>query len=100
MTGGKQYKVKEGDSLKIEKLDIKEGAAAVFDKVLFYQDSKKTEIGRPFLPKVKVQATVLKTAKAKKITVIKFKAKVRYRRKRGHRQLYTLVKIEKISSED
>ncbi len=97
LTGGKQYQVKEGQILKVEKLDKKEGAVVNFDKVLFYHDGKKTEIGQPFLKNVKVTAKVVKQAKAKKVLVVKFKSKVRYRRKRGHRQFYTQLKIEKIS---
>jgi len=97
-TGGKQYQVKEGQVLKVEKLDKKEGAAINFDKVLLYNDGKKTAIGQPFLKNVKVTAKVAKQAKAKKVLVVKFKSKVRYRRKRGHRQPYTQVKIEKITA--
>jgi large subunit ribosomal protein L21 len=98
LTGGKQYQVKEGQALKVEKLDKKEGAAVNFDKVLLYNDGKKTEVGRPFLKNVKVTAKVVRQAKAKKVLVVKFKSKVRYRRKRGHRQFYTQVKIEKITA--
>lgn len=95
-TGGKQYSVKEGADLRIEKIDKKEGASVNFDKVLYYTDGKQTEIGQPLVKNIVVSGKVLKQAKAKKVMVVKFKSKVHYRRKRGHRQLYTLVKIEKI----
>lgn len=95
-TGGKQYKVFEGQVLNVEKIDKKAGVSIDFDKVLLYSDAKTTEIGRPFLKDVKVLAKVLEQKKDKKITVIKFKSKTRYRRKRGHRQFITKIKIEKI----
>lgn len=96
-TGGKQYRVKEGELLKIEKIGKKEGAAVTFDKVLFYSDGKKTELGRPYVKDAKVLGKIVAQGKAKKVRVVKFKAKVRYRRKRGHRQQFTQVKIDKIS---
>jgi len=96
-TGGKQYKVTEGQVLTIEKIDKKVGSEIHFDKVLLYYDGKKTEVGKPYLKGKKVTAKVLEQGKGKKIYIIKFKSKVRYRRKRGHRQLFTKVKIEKIS---
>jgi len=98
LTGGKQYKVAERDILKIEKFDKKEGASVSFDKVLLYTDEKKTEVGKPYLKGIKVTGKVLKQGKAKKITVIKYKSKTRYRRKKGHRQFFTQVKIEKIGA--
>jgi large subunit ribosomal protein L21 len=97
LTGGKQYKVAEGQVLNIEKIDKKVGSEIHFDKVLLSHDGKKTEIGQPYLKGKKVTAKVLEQGKGKKIYVIKFKSKVRYRRKQGHRQLFTKVKIEKIS---
>ena len=97
-TGGKQYKVKEGNWLKVEKINKKEGSNVVFDKVLLYSDEKKTEIGKPYVKGVKVIGKLVKQGKAKKITVIKYKHKIRYRRKKGHRQLFTQVKIEKIGT--
>lgn len=96
-TGGKQYTIKEGQTFRTEKVDKKAGSAITFDKVLFFSDGKKALAGTPFLKKVTVSGTVVSHGLAKKVTVVKFKAKVRYRRKRGHRQPYTLVKIGKIS---
>lgn len=95
-TGGKQYKVSEGQVLNVEKIDKKTGTSVIFDKVLLYSDGKTTEIGHPYLKDVKVSAKVLEQKKDKKITVIKFKSKTRYRRKRGHRQFITKIRIEKI----
>lgn len=92
-TGGKQYKVKKGDVLTVEKLPQKEGAEVSFDKVLLISDGKTVELGKPNLKGKKVRAKILKQGKAKKVLIMKFKAKVRYRRKRGHRQLFTKVKI-------
>jgi len=92
-TGGKQYKVKKGDVLAVEKLPQKEGAEVALGEVLLISDGKNLTLGKPTLKGKKVRAKILKQGKAKKINVIKFKAKVRYRRKRGHRQLFTRVKI-------
>lgn len=95
-TGGKQYLVKAGDKIKIEKLPEKKGSAIKFDTLLT-TDAKgsKVEIGKPLL-KSKVEAKILKQDRAKKITVIKYKSKTRYKRKIGHRQPYSLVEISKI----
>ncbi|MBU0598071.1 50S ribosomal protein L21 [Patescibacteria group bacterium] len=95
-TGGKQYKVTEGKAYTFEKLDKKVGAAVTFDEVLLYSDGKTTEVGTPTIKKVKVSGKVISQEKAKKVTVIKYKHKVRYRRKKGHRQQVTKVNIEKI----
>lgn len=98
-TGGKQYKVKEGDVIKVEKLD-ELGATGKKVKLdtLMIADSESgdiKELGAPSLGE-KVTAEILDTAKGKKITVIKYKSKTRYRRKIGHRQQYSKIKIEKI----
>lgn len=97
-TGGKQYKVKEGGIIKIEKLGQKEGGAVVFKEVLLISDEegRKTNIGTPFVSSAEVSGKVLEEKKDKKILVIKYKPKTRYRKKKGHRQWYTKVKIEKI----
>lgn len=92
-TGGKQYKVKKGDILTLEKLPQDEGAEVSFDQVLLVSDGKSLELGKPNLKNIKVKAKILKQGKADKINVMKFKSKGRYRRKRGHRQLITEVKI-------
>jgi len=94
-TGGKQYRVTPGDTIKIEKIsgEHKKGDIVVFDKVLLVDDGKNIKIGTPYIASVKVEGEFLETGRDKKITVIKFKRKIRYRRKYGHRQPYTKVKI-------
>lgn len=97
-TGGKQYKVAAGDSLKVEKLaEAKAKGEVVFDKVLLMADGEKVQIGNPYLKGATVTAKFEEEGRAKKITVIKYKAKSRYRIKNGHRQPFTKVKIEKIA---
>lgn len=98
-TGGKQYKVKEKDVIKIEKVDVEEGKAVNFKDVLLVADEKGKDvaIGNPTVAKAKVTGKVVEQGRSKKITVIKYKAKIRYRRKSGHRQHFTKVQIEKIS---
>jgi len=97
-TGGKQYKVKEGDKVKVEKLDAEKDASVELDQVLLIsdEDGKDVTIGSPMIAGAKVSAKVLSHGRAKKIDVIKYKRKVRYRRKYGHRQEYTEILIEKI----
>lgn len=97
-TGGKQYKVSEGDVIKIEKLsgEYKEGDKVTFDKVLLVDDGKDTKIGTPYLEGVKVSALFDSAGKNKKIHIIKFKSKSNYSKKIGHRQPFNKVKIEKV----
>lgn len=96
-TGGKQYLVSEGAKLTVEKLPGEKGASVIFDKVLLIDDGKKTDIGMPYLAGKKATGTVLETGKGKKILVLKYKSKVRYRVKRGHRQPFTKIEITKIT---
>lgn len=96
-TGGKQYTVQEGDLVKVEKLDANEGDAVTFDKVLLVARDGKINVGKPYVNDAKVEAKVLKQAKAKKVIVYKFKAKKNERKKKGHRQPYTLVEIGKLA---
>lgn len=96
VTGGKQYKVSEGDILYIEKLDAEDGKKVKFDQVLIVSDDGKLTVGSPTIKGAEVQAKVLKTGKAKKIKVFKYNAKKNYRKRQGHRQLYTKVQIDKI----
>mgnify|MGYP001073403796 CR=1 FL=1 len=96
-TGGKQYKVQVGDKIKIEKLNAKEGYNFVFDKVLLKaKDDEDVLIGTPYLENEKVEAKVLKHGREKKKIVFKYHSKTRYRKKKGHRQHYTLVEITNI----
>jgi len=96
-TGGKQYIVSEGQKLKIEKLDRKEGDEFDFDQVLLFANGKEIKIGRPFAEGVKVSAKVLKQGKGDKKIVFRYKNKTRYKKKKGHRQPFTEVQILKIS---
>jgi len=94
-TGGKQYKVSAGQTLKIEKLEVGVGKGVKFDTLLI-ADDQKIEIGKPSLGE-KVEAKVLETGKSEKIAVVKYKRKTRYTRNIGHRQPFTKVEITKIS---
>lgn len=98
-TGGKQYMVSQGDTVKIEKIkgDFKPGDPLVFDKVLLTDNGSTTNIGEPYVVGAKVSAEIKKIDRAKKIVVIKYKAKSRYFKKRGHRQPFFEVKITKLS---
>jgi large subunit ribosomal protein L21 len=97
-TGGKQYKVAEGDVLFIEKLEVAEGDAVAFDQVLAVSKDGSLVVGEPLVVGAKVTAKVEKHGKDRKIIVYKYKAKKNYRRKQGHRQPYTKVVIEKIEA--
>jgi large subunit ribosomal protein L21 len=96
-TGGKQYKVAEGDALYIEKLEVEAGQAITFDKVLAVLDGEKATFGVPYVAGAKVDASVMKNGKGKKIRIFKYKAKKNYRKRQGHRQPYTKVEIGKIT---
>jgi len=95
-TGGKQYKVQEGDVLNVEKLSMKKDKKVTFDKVLLVEDEGKTLIGTPFVENVLVRAEVIENFKDKKVIVFKKKRRKQYRRTRGHRQELTRIKIEEI----
>jgi large subunit ribosomal protein L21 len=99
-TGGKQYLVKEGDKLKVEKLANEAGKTLTFSEVLLLSDEKgdTVKVGNPFLEKAKVEAKVLKQAKDKKITILKHRAKKRYKVKKGYRQPFSEIEITKITS--
>lgn len=96
-TGGKQYKVEEGDILSIEKLKVDQGETVSFDKVLMISDDNSVKVGKPYVDGAVVEGEVLLHGKGKKIIVFKYKAKKNYRRKQGHRQPFTQVKITKIT---
>ena len=95
-TGGKQYKVAEGDVIRVEKLGAEAGQTVTFDQVLVVGDGELT-IGAPYVQGAAVTGTVTKEGRAKKVVVYKYKPKTGYHKKNGHRQSYTEVKIEKIS---
>ena len=92
-TGGKQYRVSEGDVLNVEKLNVEEGKEVVFDKVLTVEKDGDVRVGKPLVDGAKVKAKVAKQGKAEKIFVFKYKAKVNSRKRQGHRQPYTQVEI-------
>ena len=96
-TGGKQYKVSEGDTLFIEKLPVEAGDTVKFDKVLAILDGENTKFGAPAVEGASVEATIVKNGKGKKIRIFKYNAKKGYRKRQGHRQPYTKVEIGKIS---
>ena len=96
-TGGKQYKVTEGDTLFIEKLEAAAGQAITFDKVLAILDGDKATFGAPVVEGASVAATVVKNGKGKKIRIFKYTPKKGYRKRQGHRQPYTKVEIGKIT---
>ena len=98
-TGGKQYIVKEGMELKVEKLDLEAGKTIDFSAMLIAdEEGNDVKVGTPEVSGAKVTATVIEQGRGKKILIIKFKRKVRYRRKNGHRQPFTLLQINTITA--
>lgn len=95
-TGGKQYKVIEGQTLVIDRLAEKEGSRIKLDKVLLLADGSKVTVGKPYVDGARVMAIVKKNGKNDKVIIFKYKSKVRYRRKNGHRQLFTRLDIDRI----
>ena len=96
-TGGKQYRVAEGQTLKVEKLDIEEGAAVEFDQVLMIADGDRIQVGAPYLEGARVSATVKSQGRSPKVLIVKFCRRKHYRKTQGHRQSYTELKISGIS---
>lgn len=96
-TGGKQYRVQPGDELKVEKLEIEENETFTFDKVLMVGSEDGIKVGTPLLDGASVSAKIVCNGKGKKIIVFKYKNKTNYRRFRGHRQPFSLVRIETIN---
>ena len=94
---GKQYKVSEGDVIKVEKLGVADGETVTFDKVLLVND-KEAVVGNPTVAGATVTASVVCEGKDKKVVVYKYKRKTGYHKKNGHRQAYTQVKIDKINA--
>lgn len=97
-TGGKQYKVQEGQTLKVEKLPGQIGEPITFDQVLLVADGEEVNIGTPVVDKAAVTGHIVEQGKAKKVVVFKYKRRKRYRRKQGHRQQFTAVKIDSIQA--
>ena len=98
VTGGKQYRVAEGDGIFVEKLDVEAGETVKFDRVLAVIDEDKAVFGTPVVENAVVSGNVVKNGKSKKIRVYKMKPKKGYRRTQGHRQPYTKVEITKIEA--
>ena len=98
-TGGKQYRVKEGDVITVEKLEVKAGEKVVFDKVLMAGDGADLEIGKPYVD-TKVFGQVVENGKGEKVIIFKYKAKKDYRKKQGHRQPYTMIEITGIGADN
>ncbi len=96
-TGGKQYKVSEGDVVFVEKLDVEAGSTVTIDRVLVVEKDGDLKVGAPFVEGATVEAEAIKNGKEKKIIVYKYKAKKGYHKKQGHRQPYTKLEIKKIN---
>jgi large subunit ribosomal protein L21 len=97
-TGGKQYKIHEGDIIRVEKIEGNIGNPVSLDQVLLFSDGENTSIGRPVLDNVAVKGHIVEQGKEKKIIVFKYKRRKRYRRKQGHRQQFTAIKIDQIEA--
>lgn len=95
-TGGKQYRVEEGQTVRVEKLPAEKGEEIVFDRVLLYSDGAEARIGYPYLDGCRVKGKVTVQRRGRKIVVFKYKAKKNYRRKQGHRQPFTEVLVSQI----
>ena len=95
-SGGKQFRVEEGETLRVEKLAGDVGQEVTFDTVLLYSDGEKVQVGQPVLSDVAVRGHIVAQGKAPKVLVFKYKRRKRFRRKQGHRQPYTAIKIDKI----
>lgn len=97
-TGGKQYKIHEGDIIRVEKIPGSVGNPVSFDKVLMFSDGENVSIGQPALDNVTIKGHIVEQGKNKKIIVFKYKRRKRFRRKQGHRQEYTAIKIDQIEA--
>lgn len=95
-TGGKQYRVQEGDVITVEKLDVNAGDKVELDKVLVLSDDNGLKVGTPYVEGAKVIAEAVENGKGKKVIIFKYKAKKDYRKKQGHRQPYTMIEIKSL----
>jgi large subunit ribosomal protein L21 len=98
ITGGKQYRVTPGETLKIEKLEVAEGATVEFDRVLMVADGDAVKLGTPYLDGGKVSATIVSHGRHKKVHIIKFRRRKHHMKRQGHRQYYTEVQITGVSA--
>jgi len=97
-TGGKQYKVFEGETLRIEKLEIEPGKKVIFKEVLMIADGENVQVGSPLVEKASVEAKVVSQGKGKKVNILKFNRRKHSMKQQGHRQLFTEIKIGKIKA--
>ncbi len=97
-TGGKQYKLAQGDVCRVEKLDAEEGASVEIDKVLMIADGDNINIGTPFVDGGKVTATIKSHGRAKKVEIMKFRRRKHHQKRTGHRQYYTEIEVTSISA--
>ena len=97
-TGGKQYRVQQGETLALERVEGDVGAVLSFDEVLLVSTDAATHLGRPLLQGAKVLGTIVEQGRAKKIVVFKFRRRKNYKRKKGHRQYFTRVRIDSIAA--
>ena len=97
-TGGKQYRVSEGETLKIEKLEVEPGKKVTFNEVLMIADGENVQVGSPLVDKACVEAKVISQGKGKKVNILKFKRRKQYMKQQGHRQLFTEIQIGKIKA--
>jgi len=95
-TGGKQYRVSEGETLKIEKLEVEPGKKITFNEVLMIADGENVQVGSPLVEKASVEAKVISQGKGKKVNILKFKRRKQFMKQQGHRQLFTEIQIGKI----
>lgn len=98
LSGGKQYRVQEGDTLKLESLSEEVGSTVKFDKILMVGEGEKVQVGRPYLDGCNVSATVVSQGRHKKIRIVKFRRRKHHEKWQGHRQNYTEVKITEIKA--
>lgn len=96
-TGGQQYRVKAGQTLQVEKLELQPGEEVTFDDIMLLSDGESIEIGKPFVAGAKVVATVVKHKRGAKIKVLKFKRRKQYLKTQGHRQWYTTLEIKDVA---
>ena len=97
-TGGKQYKVAEGETLKIEKLEVAPGKKVTFKEVLMIADGENVQVGSPLVEKASVEAKVVSQGKGKKVNILKFRRRKNSMKQQGHRQLFTEIQIGKIKA--
>ena len=97
-TGGKQYRVSEGETLKIEKLEVELGKKVTFNEVLMIADGENVQVGSPLVDKASVEAKVISQGKGKKVNILKFKRRKQFMKKQGHRQVFTEIQIGKIKA--